>query len=115
MPICYRPWGKSEDGQINFESLSDQLLEGSIEVIRQSFFVNEPICNAVDIMHEPRASNELIDLCLNAAKDGVSVVAIDAASKQVVGALFNKIQVSKVGFAGRQFYSKLSFASVNRS
>jgi len=95
MPICYRPWGKSEDGRINFESLSDQLLEGSIEVIRQSFFLHEPVCQAVDLMHEPRSCNELIDLCLNAAKDGVSIVAIDDASKQVVGVLFNKIQVSK--------------------
>ena len=90
----YRPWGSTEDGRIEFESLTDETLEGALDVIRKSFFLHEPVSKAVDLNSEPEACEELVELCLNAAKDGVSVVAIDITSNEVVGVCFNKIQVS---------------------
>ncbi|XP_018392162.1 PREDICTED: uncharacterized protein LOC108771387 [Cyphomyrmex costatus] len=89
----YRPWGSTENGQIEFESLSDETLEGALNVLRKSFFLYENICKAVELISEPGASKELEELCLYAAKDGVSVVAIDIATNEVVGVAFNKIQV----------------------
>lgn len=91
----YRPWGSTEDGRIEFESLTDETLEGALNIIRESFFVYECVSKAVDVNLEPGASQELEELCLNAAKDGVSVVAIDITSNEVVGVCFNKIQVSE--------------------
>ncbi|XP_011068339.1 PREDICTED: uncharacterized protein LOC105154479 [Acromyrmex echinatior] len=89
----YRPWGSMENGQIEFESLSDDTLEGALNVIRKSFFLYEKICIAVELNSEPGASKELEELCLYAAKDGVSVVAVDVTTSEVVGVAFNKIQM----------------------
>ncbi|XP_018302510.1 uncharacterized protein [Mycetomoellerius zeteki] len=90
----YRPWGSTENGQIEYESLSDDTLEGALNVIRKSFFLYENVCIGVELNSEPGASKELEELCLYAAKDGVSVVAIDITTNEVVGVAFNKIQVS---------------------
>ncbi|KYN27800.1 PREDICTED: uncharacterized protein LOC108770935 isoform X2 [Trachymyrmex cornetzi] len=89
----YRPWGSTENGRIEFESLSDDTLEGALNVIRKSFFLYENVCRAVELNSEPGASKELEELCLYAAKDGVSVVAIDITTNEVVGVAFNKIQM----------------------
>lgn len=89
----YRPWGSTEDGAIEFESLTEDTLDGALEVIRQSFFLHESVSIGVDLTSEPGASAELENLCLDAARDGVSVVAVDVASGQVVGVAFNKLQV----------------------
>ncbi|KAL6261032.1 hypothetical protein P5V15_008558 [Pogonomyrmex californicus] len=89
----YRPWGSTEDGRIEFESLTNETLEGALNVIRKSFFLYEPISVAVDLKSEPGAPEELEELCLFAAKDGVSVVAVDITTNEVVGVAFNKIQL----------------------
>lgn len=82
--------------QIRFESLSDETLQEALNVIRRCFFMYEPVSVAVGLLSEPGASEELIELCLNAAKDGVSVIAYDIINIRVVGVLFNKIQVRAV-------------------
>ncbi|XP_003701210.1 arylalkylamine N-acetyltransferase 1 [Megachile rotundata] len=89
----YRFWGSIEDGAIEFESLTDDTLEGALNVIRNSFFIYESVCRGVDLLSEPGASKELEELCLDAAKDGISVVAIDVANGEVIGVAFNKMQV----------------------
>lgn len=91
----YRPWGSTDDGAIEFESLTEDTLEGALNVMRKSFFPNESVCKGVALVFESGASKELEQLCLEAAKDGVSVVAIEVATGEVVGAAFNKIQVSR--------------------
>ncbi|XP_077281325.1 uncharacterized protein LOC143907997 isoform X2 [Temnothorax americanus] len=68
----YRPWGSTENGQIEFESLTDETLEGALDVIRKSFFLYESVSIGVELNSEPGASEELEELCLYAAKDGVS-------------------------------------------
>ncbi|CAK9818132.1 hypothetical protein ANTPLA_LOCUS9642 [Anthophora plagiata] len=91
----YRLWGSIEDGVIEFESLTTDTLEGALNVIRKSFFIYESVSRGVDLLSEPGATEELEELCLDAAKDGVSVVAIDVNTGEVVGVAFNKIQVLK--------------------
>ncbi|XP_076236451.1 uncharacterized protein LOC143180544 isoform X2 [Calliopsis andreniformis] len=91
----YRLWGSTEDGAIEFESLTEDTLEGALNVIRESFFVHESVCKGVALISEDGASKELEELCLDAAKDGVSVVAVEVASGDIVGVAFNKVQVLK--------------------
>lgn len=91
----YRMWGSTEDETIDFESLANDTLEGALDVIRKSFFIYENVCKGVDLLSEPGASKELEKLCLETAKDGVSVVAVDVNSGKVIGVAFNKIQVNK--------------------
>ncbi|XP_012235353.1 arylalkylamine N-acetyltransferase-like 2 isoform X2 [Linepithema humile] len=101
----YRPWGSTEDGRIEFESLTDETLEGALDVIRKGFFPHESICTGVNLTSEPGASEELEELCLNATRDGVSVVAIDVHSNEVVGVCFNKIQILSAGSEKSYFES----------
>lgn len=68
------PWDSLNNGAIVFESLTNDTFEGALNVIRKSFFIYENVCKAVDLLSEPSASKELEELCLDAAKDGVSVV-----------------------------------------
>ncbi|KAL0133417.1 hypothetical protein PUN28_000864 [Cardiocondyla obscurior] len=103
----YRSWGSTEDGQIEFESLSDKTLEGAINVLRKGFFLREAVCICVELNSEPGASEELEELCLHAAKDGVSVVAVDIVTKEVVGVAFNKIQVNS-NSSEKSFFEQFS-------
>lgn len=75
--------------------MTGDTFEGALNVIRKSFFVYENVCKAVDLLSESGASKELEELCVDAAKDGVSVIAVDTNSKKVIGVAFNKIQVKK--------------------
>lgn len=86
----------TEDGAVQFKSLSDATLEGALNLIRKSCFISENLCLAVSLLEEPGAPDELMKSCIDAAKDGVSVVAIDTNTNKVVGVNLNKIQVSKV-------------------
>jgi len=99
----YRSWGSTENSQIEFQSLSDETLEGALDVIRKSFFLHESVSIGVELKSDPGACKELEELCLIAAKDGVSVVAIDNHTNEVIGVAFNKIQVSE------QLYNVLYF------
>lgn len=90
----YRLWGSTEDGQIEFESMTSDHLDGALHLLRDSFFPDENVSQGVEIMSEKGAINELEELCIDAARDGVSVVAIDVSTGEVVGVAFNKIQVS---------------------
>ena len=91
----YRVWGSTKDETVDFESLTNDTLEGALDVIRKSFFIYENVCRGVDLLSEPGASKELEELCLKTAKDGVSVVAVDVDSGEVIGVAFNKIQVNR--------------------
>nr|XP_022915276.1 uncharacterized protein LOC111425466 isoform X2 [Onthophagus taurus] len=73
--------------------LSDETLEGGLEVMRKSFFIDENVCIAVELYKYPKAAKELEALCVRAAKDGASIVAIDKKTNQVIGAAFNKMQI----------------------
>lgn len=90
----YRIWGSTDDGEVEFESMTTETVEGALDIIRESFFLNEAVCQGVDLLSEPGAAEELEELCRDAAKDGVSVVGIEVKTGKVVTVSFNKIQVS---------------------
>ncbi|XP_046742178.1 arylalkylamine N-acetyltransferase-like 2 isoform X2 [Diprion similis] len=92
----YRLWGSTEDGEVEFESLTTETLEGALQVIRDSFFKDEAVSQGVDLLSEPGAAEELEELCRISAKDGVSVVAVEVSTGRVVGVGFNKIQTLAV-------------------
>lgn len=81
-------------GKIEFVSLNPELLEGALEVIRKGFFPHESVSIAVNLVNNQEAMAELEGLCIRAAKDGVSVVAIEKTTKKVIGVAFNKPQVN---------------------
>lgn len=89
----YRPWGSIEDGQIEFESLTSDNFEGALDLLRNSFYPDENIARGSEVAQDNYAVEELNKLAIDAARDGVSVVAIDISIGQVVGVAFNKIQV----------------------
>ncbi|KAJ8917469.1 hypothetical protein NQ315_005516 [Exocentrus adspersus] len=83
----------SDDGQIVYVSLTPQLLEGALNVLRKGFFPHETVCTAVDLINNPGAVTELVEFCVITAKDGVSVVAVEKPTNKVVGIAFNKLQL----------------------
>ncbi|XP_018575162.1 uncharacterized protein LOC108913973 [Anoplophora glabripennis] len=100
-----RVWDCSEDGKIEYVSLNPEFLQGALNVLRGGFFPHESASVAVDLAKHPDAMTDLEDLSIGAAKDGVSVVAIEKSTKKVVGVAFNKLQV-KNDPGEESFYDK---------
>ncbi|KAF5294160.1 hypothetical protein FQR65_LT10871 [Abscondita terminalis] len=76
-----------------YKFITSETLENGLEVMRKSFFVDEKACIAVKLQRDPDAAKELEALCVRAASDGISLIAIDKKTKQVAGVCFNKLQV----------------------
>lgn len=47
-----------------------------------------------EVNKNPAAAEELLELCADAALDGVSLVAVTTDTREVVAASFNKLQAS---------------------
>lgn len=60
------------------------------------FYLNENVCKGLEINlpENQQARDELTKLCLEVAKEGVSVIAREVATNRIVGVMFNKIQVN---------------------
>ncbi|GJQ70621.1 hypothetical protein Trydic_g23012 [Trypoxylus dichotomus] len=82
-----------EDEHYRYQILSSETLEGGLIVMRKSFFIEENVSIAVELHKYPNAIKELEELCVRAANDGASIVAIEKKSGLVVGAAFNKMQI----------------------
>lgn len=80
-------------GSIEYRSVTNDQLEGGMNVMRKSFFIDEKVCIGVELSKHPEAATELEELCLRAARDGVSIIAIEKDTGKVVGVSFNKLQV----------------------
>lgn len=61
--------------------------------MRKSFYIYENACKAVNLSKNPQSIDELEQLTIKAAEDGVTIIAIDTIKNKVVGAAFNKLQV----------------------
>lgn len=61
--------------------------------MNKSFFIDENVAKAVELYKNPAAIKELEELSMNAANDGVSVIAVEKSTGKVVGVSFNKLQV----------------------
>lgn len=64
-----------------------------MNVMKNAFFKDENVCIGVELEKEPGGADELIELCSRAARDGVSIVAIEKKTRKIAAASFNKIQV----------------------
>ncbi|XP_076384070.1 uncharacterized protein LOC117226746 [Megalopta genalis] len=76
-------WGSINGGEIEFESLTENTLEGALEVIRKSFFPNESICKGINLLSDPCSVKALEEVCLAVTRDGVSLVAIEVKTQKV--------------------------------
>ncbi|XP_008547452.1 uncharacterized protein LOC103571178 [Microplitis demolitor] len=90
-------WGSTEDGEIIIESLTYETLDGALNVIRTSFFTDENMSKGCGLLSEPGASEEVEQLILEIVKDGISIVAKDVITNEVVGTIFNKLFKPQTG------------------
>ncbi|XP_013190882.2 uncharacterized protein LOC106135196 [Amyelois transitella] len=81
-------------GKYKIESLSAATFPGALEVIRVAFCQDESVSIGCEVSKNPVAAEELLELCADAALDGVSLVAVETSTGEVVAVAFNKIQVS---------------------
>ncbi|KAH8311186.1 hypothetical protein KR044_004706, partial [Drosophila immigrans] len=65
-----------------------------IQVLNDSFFLNEPVCNGceINLPQNTQARQELRELCRITAMDGVSLTVKHAESGRIVAVSFNKMQ-----------------------
>ncbi|KAL3280985.1 hypothetical protein HHI36_004210 [Cryptolaemus montrouzieri] len=71
-----------------------------MDIVEKSFLNQENVCIALGIPKDPIAKQDLKDLCLEAAEDGISFIALDKtehAEGRVVGFVINKLQVNEPG------------------
>ncbi|KAF9811258.1 hypothetical protein SFRURICE_002627 [Spodoptera frugiperda] len=94
----------TDDGKYRIESLSAATLEGSLKVMRDDFFQDENVCTGVGLGKDPVAIEEMIELSADAALDGLSLVAVEIASGEVVAVAFNKLQVAPSESSGKSFF-----------
>ncbi|KAH8381360.1 hypothetical protein KR093_003042, partial [Drosophila rubida] len=65
-----------------------------IQVLNDSFFINESVCNGceINLPQNAQARQELRELCRITAQDGVSLIAKHVESGRIAAVSFNKIQ-----------------------
>lgn len=86
-------WYTTESGKYRVESLSAETFPGALKVIQEAFCQDEAVSIGSEVNKDPAAQEELLELCADAALDGVSLVAIEVSSSEVVAVAFNKLQV----------------------
>ncbi|CAH2091292.1 unnamed protein product [Euphydryas editha] len=92
------------DGKYRIESLTPATFPGALKVIREAFCQDEAVSIGAEVNKSPEAAEELLELCADAALDGVSLVAVDVNTKEVVAATFNKIQVKTSDPSEKSFF-----------
>ncbi|KAJ3657149.1 hypothetical protein Zmor_016174 [Zophobas morio] len=78
---------------VHCQLLTSAYLEEALRFIETAFYPHENICKTMEITKDPEALVELRELTTSAAKDGVTLIAVDKRSNKIVGVAFNKIQV----------------------
>ncbi|XP_041986858.1 uncharacterized protein LOC121738704 [Aricia agestis] len=97
-------WFSTPDGKYRLESLSPASFAGALRVIRESFCQDEYISRGSEVNKNPVATEELLELCADAALDGVSLVVIDNDTEEVTAVAFNKIQVKAGDTSEKPFF-----------
>ncbi|CAD6217791.1 GSCOCG00011395001-RA-CDS [Cotesia congregata] len=83
--------GFSNDRKIEIQPLTYRTLKGALSIIKEVFFADESLSKGCSVSYDRGAAEELESLCTNVAADGLSVVAIDVNTREVVGVVLNKI------------------------
>lgn len=87
-----KKWG--ENNGIEFWTMSPTMAEEALDSLRNGFFQQETFCIAAGIPNDKTSQEELENLAVEAAQDEISVVAVEKVSNKIVGACYNKYQVS---------------------
>lgn len=97
-------WITTDDGKYRVESLSASTMPGAFKVMEDHFFQDEPVCNGTEVNKNPLAGQELLELCADAALDGLSLVAVSVESGEVVSVVFNKLQEAPSDSSEKSFF-----------
>ncbi|XP_063382079.1 uncharacterized protein LOC134668560 isoform X2 [Cydia fagiglandana] len=73
-------WYTTESGKYRVESLSAETFPGALKVIQEAFCQDEAVSIGAEVNMDPAAQEELLELCADAALDGVSLVAIEVSN-----------------------------------
>ncbi|GJQ77834.1 hypothetical protein Trydic_g16089 [Trypoxylus dichotomus] len=95
-----------EEGSIRYTQLTRDRLKDAAEVGKSSFFKDETICKALSLENNAVAIEELEELFVKAAEDGVSIIAIDNVNNSIVAVSFNKLQAKD--YPDIEYYQKYS-------
>lgn len=74
--------------QMETISLSTSTLQGALNLVKTNF---EVMCN---LRLDACTVEDLEEMCIIAAKDGISLVVVDKTDNTVIGVCFNKFRVS---------------------
>ncbi|OWR45161.1 hypothetical protein KGM_207269 [Danaus plexippus plexippus] len=97
-------WFSTADGKYRIESLSSITFPGALEVIRTAFCQDEYVSIGSEVNKNPKAAEELLELCADAALDGVSLVGVNVETGEVAAVAFNKIQVKANDASEKPFF-----------
>ncbi|CAH2039742.1 unnamed protein product, partial [Iphiclides podalirius] len=86
------------------ECLSATTFPGALRVIKEAFCQDEYVSIGSEVNKNPIAAEELLELCADAALDGVSLVAVTLSTEEVVAVAFNKIQVQSTSESEKPFF-----------
>nr|XP_049706934.1 uncharacterized protein LOC110370210 [Helicoverpa armigera] len=101
-------WFTTKDGKYRIESLSAATLPGALKLMDEHFFKDEPVCIGTEMNINPLAREDMLELCADAALDGMSLVAISNENEEVVSALFNKLQEVPTNTSEKTFFETFS-------
>ncbi|XP_023177073.1 uncharacterized protein LOC111603635 [Drosophila hydei] len=89
-----RLWSTLQNGKYELRSLAKADLEEALNVLNDSFFVNESVCKGceINLPENGQARQELRELCRITAYDGVSLIIKHMKSGRIVAVSFNKLQ-----------------------
>lgn len=96
--MAVRIWQQSPDNRFRWETLSAKYLPGALSVLRTSFNVNETVCRVIGMTQTDKGSRQFEDLVKIVMQNGVSVIAVEVESDEVVGIAVNRIQVTNLHF-----------------
>lgn len=82
----------SHDETISYVLLPIERLNETLKVLEEGFYSREAVSICTEVAKNPKAITELNNLCTECIKDGISIVAIDHTTNQIVGVSINKIQ-----------------------
>ncbi|KAJ8716221.1 hypothetical protein PYW08_013506 [Mythimna loreyi] len=85
-------WCTSDDGKYRIESITHTTFPGALQVMREGFIPNAATCIALEVDKDPLAVEELLELCADAALDGLSLVAVTTETEEVAATVFSKLQ-----------------------
>ncbi|CAH2244515.1 jg17988 [Pararge aegeria aegeria] len=94
----------TENGKYRIESLSPTTFPGALRIIRDVFCQDENVSIGSEVNKNLKAAEELLELCADAALDGVSLVAIEINTGEVVSVSFNKIQIQTTDASEKPFF-----------